>query len=112
MQRLLQACDHAARRHTGQTRHGTARDPYANHLIEVAARVARRPEAPGDLVLGALLHEVIDDTDGTAANIAALSGAEVAALVAEVTDDKTLPKAECKAWQVLDVAGKSVNATA
>lgn len=110
MQRLLQACDYAARRHTGQTRDGAAREPYVNHVIEVAARVARSPDASEVLVIGALLHDVIEDTDGTADDISALFGPAVAALVVEVTDDKTLPKAERKARQVRDVAGKSANA--
>jgi (p)ppGpp synthase/HD superfamily hydrolase len=72
--------------------------------------VARSPDASEVLVIGALLHDVIEDTDGTADDITALFGAEVAALVVEVTDDKSLPKAERKARQVRDVAGKSASA--
>lgn len=110
MQYLMQACDYAARRHAGQTRAGAAREPYVNHVIEVAARVARSPHADETLVIGALLHDVIEDTDGTAEDIAALFGPAVAALVLEVTDDKSLPKAERKALQERDVAGKSPQA--
>lgn len=110
MLKLMQACDYAARRHAGQTRDGAAREPYVNHVIEVAARVAASPAADEVLVIGALLHDVIEDTDGTAEEIAALFGAEVAALVLEVTDDKSLPKAERKARQEATVASKSAQA--
>ena len=107
---LMQACDYAARRHAGQSRDGAAREPYVNHVIEVAARVARSPAADEVLVIGALLHDVIEDTEGTAEEIGALFGPAVAALVLEVTDDKTLPKAERKLRQERDVAGKSGHA--
>jgi len=110
MQRLMNACDYAARCHSGQTRGGAAREPYVNHVIEVAARVARSPDASEVLVIGALLHDVIEDTDGTAADIAARFGADVASLVLEVTDDTTLPRDERKARQVRDVAGKTADA--
>jgi len=107
---LPAAYDYAARCHCGQTRDGAAREPYVNHVIEVAARVARSPDADESLILGAILHDVVEDTDGTSAEIASLFGDKVAALVAEVTDDKTLPKAERKRLQVATVAGKSASA--
>lgn len=110
MQALMQACDYAARRHVGQTRDGAAREPYVNHVIGVAARVGRSPAADETLVIGALLHDAIEDTDGTPEEIAALFGPAVAALVLEVTDDKTLPKAERKLRQERDVAAKSAHA--
>lgn len=110
MQRLTLAYDYAARRHSGQTRDGAAREPYVNHVIEVAARIARSPQATEDLVIGALLHDIVEDTAGTADEIADLFGPAVAALVLEVTDDKTLPKAERKLAQERSVAGKSVQA--
>jgi len=105
--RLLAACDYAARQHAHQRRKGAASEPYVNHVIEVAARVARSPAADADTVIAALLHDVIEDTDGTADDIASRFGAPVAAIVLEVTDDKTLPKAERKARQVETVASKS-----
>jgi (p)ppGpp synthase/HD superfamily hydrolase len=108
--RLPEAYDYAARLHSGQTRKGAAREPYVNHVIDVAARVARSPEADETLVLGALLHDIVEDTTGTAAEIAARFGADVAALVLEVTDDKALPKAERKRLQEATVAGKTAGA--
>jgi (p)ppGpp synthase/HD superfamily hydrolase len=105
--RLTEAYDCAARLHSGQTRKGAAAEPYVNHVIDVAARVARSPVANETLILGALLHDIVEDTTGTADDIAARFGPDVAALVLEVTDDKSLPKQERKRLQEATVAGKS-----
>lgn len=58
-------------------------------------------------MIGALLHDTIEDTATTRAELEAEFGPEVAALVAEVTDDKSLEKAERKRLQVETAAGKS-----
>ncbi len=108
--RLPEAYDYAARMHSGQTRKGAAQEPYVNHVIDVAARVARSPAADETLILGALLHDIVEDTAGTAAEIATRFGPDVAALVLEVTDDKSLPKAERKRRQEATAALKSDHA--
>jgi (p)ppGpp synthase/HD superfamily hydrolase len=110
MHRVIEACAYAARKHQHQRRKGVAGEPYVNHLIDVAARVSRSAAADDDLLIAALLHDVIEDTDGTAEEISALFGPEVARVVLEVTDDKSLPKAERKARQEAEVAHKSVSA--
>lgn len=110
MIRLLDACDYAARQHAGQRRKGAAAEPYVNHVIEVAARVARSPHADETLIIGALLHDVVEDTGATAADVAERFGVDVAALVMEVTDDKSLPKPRRKQVQEETVAGKSAHA--
>lgn len=98
---LARAFHFAALRHAHQRRKGDAAEPYLNHLAEVADLVA---EATGgrdpSLVAAALLHDVVEDTDTTLAEVAAMFGEDVAGLVAEATDDKTLPKAERKRLQV------------
>jgi (p)ppGpp synthase/HD superfamily hydrolase len=108
--KLPEAYDFAARLHVGQRRKGAAAEPYVNHLTDVAARVARSPAADETLILAAILHDVIEDTAGTTADIADRFGPEVAALVLEVTDDKALPKAERKRLQVAMVGTKSEGA--
>jgi len=108
---IARAMDFAARKHAGQRRKGKAAEPYVNHLAEVARLVA---EATGGndpvAVLGALLHDTVEDTATTGAELEQEFGAEVAALVAEVTDDKTLPKAERKQMQVDKAPHKSARA--
>ena len=98
---LARAFDFAARRHVQQRRKGEAAEPYVNHLAEVTALLA---EATGGndpvLLIGALLHDTIEDQDVTAAEIETAFGPDVAALVVEVTDDKSLPKVERKRLQI------------
>jgi guanosine-3',5'-bis(diphosphate) 3'-pyrophosphohydrolase len=46
--------------------------------------------------VAAVLHDTVEHTGTTTAEVEALFGTEVGALVAEATDDKNLPKAERK----------------
>ena len=52
------------------------------------------------ILLAAVLHDTVEDTQTTFAELAEHFGDVVAALVREVTDDKTLPKQERKRLQV------------
>ena len=105
---LAQAADYAARQHIAQRRKGERAEPYVNHLIEVAALLAEAT-AGEDVVLlmGGLLHDTLEDTDSTYEDLEQRFGPEVAALVAEVTDDKSLPKEERKRLQIAKTPGKS-----
>jgi len=91
---IMRAADFAARKHTGQKRKGREAEPYLNHLIEVATLVAEATDGRPDAVIAALLHDAIEDQDVTHSEIADLFGPTVASLVAEVTDDKSLPYSE------------------
>jgi (p)ppGpp synthase/HD superfamily hydrolase len=106
--RLARATDYAARQHIAQRRKGERAEPYINHLIEVAALLAEATDG-GDVVLlmGGLLHDTLEDTDATYEDLVQRFGPDVAALVAEVTDDKSLPKEERKRLQIEKTAGKS-----
>jgi (p)ppGpp synthase/HD superfamily hydrolase len=107
--RLMRAAVFAARAHAGQTRKGAAGEPYVNHVLEVAALLAEHG-APEAAILAALLHDTVEDTAVTQAELEAAFGPEVASIVAEVTDDKTLPKETRKAHQVRHAPGKSAAA--
>lgn len=108
---VARALDFAARKHAGQRRKGKAAEPYVNHLAEVARLVAEGTEGKdATAVVAALLHDTIEDTGTTREELEREFGAEVAALVAEVTDDKALPKAERKRLQVANAPGKSARA--
>jgi (p)ppGpp synthase/HD superfamily hydrolase len=108
---VLKAAERAAHWHSAQRRKGAAQEPYINHLLEVARLVA---EATGgrdpDLVAAALLHDAIEDQEVGRATIAQEFGEDVAALVMEVTDDKSLPKAQRKRLQIEHAAAKSPRA--
>ena len=98
---LTRALDFAARKHAGQTRKGAAAEPYVNHLAKVAELLARASDgADPVVVLGGLLHDILEDTETTHAELEEAFGDEVAALVAEVSDDMSLPKSERKRRQI------------
>lgn len=74
-------------------------DPYFSHPLEVAG-ILTDLKLDDAAIVTALLHDTIEDTDTTRDEVARAFGERVAAIVAEVTDDKTLAKAERKEAQV------------
>lgn len=107
----MRAAHFSAVRHTAQRRKGELAEPYINHPLEVAELVAGAGMAV-EVVMAALLHDTVEDTGTTAAELEALFGGTVVALVMEVTDDRTLPKAERKRRQVENAGRKSAGAQA
>ncbi len=105
---FARALDFAAKKHIHQRRKGELEEPYINHLADVARLLAAATEG-GDvvLVLAGLLHDTIEDTKTTFVELEAEFGHEVAELVAEVSDDKTLDKAERKRLQIKKAPAKS-----
>ena len=96
----------ARKSHAGQTRKGAAQEPYMSHVEEVADFVARHG---GDdvAVAAAWLHDTVEDCAVALGELARLFGAEVAGVVDELTDDKSLPKARRKELQVINAPKKS-----
>src|SRR3954464_3475305 len=105
---VLRAADAAARWHVHQRRKGSAQEPYINHLLEVASLVAEATHGKDpDVVVAALLHDAIEDQEVPSELIAREFGAKIAAIVGEVTDDKTIEKGERKRRQVESANKKS-----
>ena len=110
-QAVMKAAHFAAKKHAGQRRKGAAAEPYINHLLEVAELVSSALAEPDtNLVIAALLHDTVEDTGVTKEVLVETFGSDVADLVMEVTDDKSLPKAERKRLQILTTPKKSVRA--
>jgi guanosine-3',5'-bis(diphosphate) 3'-pyrophosphohydrolase len=111
VQRVLAAAQFAATKHSRQKRKGIDGEPYINHLIEVAGLIAGSTNVPDtDLIIAGLLHDTVEDVGVTLAELEQEFGHDVASLVAEVTDDKSLPKETRKALQVQNAPKKSVRA--
>jgi (p)ppGpp synthase/HD superfamily hydrolase len=108
---VMKAADFAARKHTIQKRKGEAAEPYVNHLIEVASLAADASGGRCELVVAALLHDVVEDQGVKIEEVAALFGSTVASIVAEVTDDKKLLKQVRKDKQVSEAPHKSHDAS-
>ena len=98
---LLRAASFAAKKHTNQKRKGDDAAPYINHPLEVANLLANKGNIDDyDVLIAAILHDTVEDTATTKEEISELFGEKVCGFVLEVTDDKSLPKAERKQKQI------------
>jgi guanosine-3',5'-bis(diphosphate) 3'-pyrophosphohydrolase len=98
---LLRAALFAAGRHRRQRRKDVDASPYINHPLALAAVLADEGGVSDTATLcAALLHDTVEDTETTLDELGQAFGPVVAGVVAEVTDDKALPKAERKRLQV------------
>lgn len=99
--RLIKAADFAAFKHRGQRRKDAEASPYINHPLALA-RVLRIEAgiADVDVLVSAILHDTVEDTETSVEELEREFGKVVAGIVAEVTDDKRLPKPERKRLQV------------
>jgi|SRR5215213_2529536 len=99
--KFIEAAGFAAKKHRNQKRKGADGEPYINHPLEVANLLANVGKVEDcEVLIAALLHDTIEDTGTTEEEITGLFGAKVCGMVREVTDDKSLPKAERKQMQV------------
>jgi GTP diphosphokinase / guanosine-3',5'-bis(diphosphate) 3'-diphosphatase len=104
---LLAAAHFAADRHRDQRRKDIAASPYINHPIAVAEVMACNGVTDIVALQAALLHDTIEDTETTVVEIEDGFGADVLSVVLEVTDDKSLEKAERKRRQIERAPGMS-----
>ena len=108
---ILKAFRFAAEKHNDQRRKDAKASPYINHLIGVTETLWTVGEVRDiNLLVAAILHDTIEDTNTTAEEINAEFGEDVLALVLEVTDDKSLPKETRKQLQVEHAPHKSERA--
>ncbi len=97
---ILKAVNFSAQKHRTQRRKDNV-SPYINHPIAVAETLARVGHVRDvDTIVAAILHDTIEDTETSPEEIELEFGEKVRSLVMEVTDDKTLVKAERKRLQV------------
>ena len=98
---LLRAVAFAAHKHRDQRRKDVGASPYINHPIALATVLADEGGISDTTILcAAVLHDTLEDTDTSEAELVATFGPAITAIVMEVTDDKTLEKAERKRLQV------------
>lgn len=108
---LLRAVAFAAEKHKNQRRKDAEATPYVNHPIALA-NVLKQEGGVDDVAVlsAAILHDTIEDTETTADELRALFGEEITKIVEEVTDNKSLPKAERKRLQIEHAAHASPKA--
>ncbi|MGH8119259.1 MAG: HD domain-containing protein [Gammaproteobacteria bacterium] len=98
----------ASDKHRGQTRKDADSTPYINHPAAVAHLLTDYAGIEDvNVIVAALLHDTLEDTDATVEEIEQEFGREVRDIVIEVTDDKSLPSAKRKQLQIEHAAGLS-----
>jgi GTP diphosphokinase / guanosine-3',5'-bis(diphosphate) 3'-diphosphatase len=109
--KLLEAIRFAAEKHRNQRRKDGDRSPYINHPIEVVQLLWEIGNVRDvNVLLAAILHDTIEDTDTRPAELRNRFGEEVLFFVLEVSDDKYLPKQERKRLQIETAPNKSYGA--
>lgn len=99
--KVVIASDFAAKKHTRQTRKGANAEPYINHPLEVAKLLVEVGAIQdSEIIAAAILHDTVEDTDTSEQELTGIFGEKVCRYVLEVTDDKSLPKAERKLKQI------------
>jgi guanosine-3',5'-bis(diphosphate) 3'-pyrophosphohydrolase len=101
VQLVLKAAQFAARKHKDQRRKDAAGSPYINHPLALA-NILREEGKVEDVavIAAALLHDTIEDTETDYDELRGQFGAEIAEIVAEVTDTKWLKKTSRKHLQI------------
>jgi len=108
---LLKALAFAAHKHRDQRRKDHEASPYINHPIALAdVLVNEGGVSDVEVLCAALLHDTVEDTATTPEELVDAFGSRVARIVAEVTDDKALNKADRKRLQVENAAHLSPEA--
>ncbi len=98
---IVRALEFAAHKHRDQRRKDAQASPYINHPIALANVLVSEGGVDDPVVLSAaLLHDTVEDTQTTTAELRAAFGDKIAGIVEEVTDDKNLVKAERKRLQI------------
>ena len=111
LSKLLQAASFSAKKHSFQKRKGADGEPYINHPLEVANLLVNVGKVEDyDILIAAILHDTVEDTDTTAEQLTEMFGENVSSMVLEVTDDKSLPKKERKQRQIEHAPHLSIGA--
>lgn len=98
---LIRALEFASRKHSTQRRKDAEASPYINHPIALVSILAVEAGIHDPEVLcAALLHDTIEDINTTRRELIEQFGSAIADIVAEVTDDKKLPKHVRKQLQI------------
>jgi (p)ppGpp synthase/HD superfamily hydrolase len=100
LQRLAKAYLFAAQKHRKQRRKDSEGTPYINHPIDVANILAEAGVTDTDTLIAGILHDTVEDTGTSAREIAYTFGENVAKVVLECSDDKSLSKIERKKLQI------------
>jgi GTP diphosphokinase / guanosine-3',5'-bis(diphosphate) 3'-diphosphatase len=90
---LVRAVEFAARKHRLQRRKDVDASPYINHPVALMSVLCVEADVCDvEVLCAAALHDTIEDTETTQDELKREFGKKIAGIVAELTDDKSLPK--------------------
>lgn len=105
---IVKATDFASHKHHFQRRKDPEGTPYIEHPVAVAHILTHLGKVSDPLVImAALLHDTVEDTDTTLDEIEREFGPQVKSIVVELTDNKLMTRDERKRWQILHAAESS-----
>ncbi|CAH6420031.1 5-bis(diphosphate) 3-pyrophosphohydrolase MESH1 [uncultured virus] len=108
---LLRTAIFAASKHRNQRRKNKEKNPYIIHPLRVAHYISSVGKVNDLAILqAALLHDTVEDVEVTYEELVREFGEEVANIVKEVTDDKSLTKVRRKQLQIEKAPHKSYGA--
>jgi len=108
---LLDALHFASAKHRDQRRQDSCGSPFVTHTIETAWLLARVGGVRDrTMLLSAVLHDILEDTTATPADLERLFGVAVRRLVEELTDERGLSTGDRRRRQVARVARASCEA--
>src|SRR3954470_22705876 len=90
MDLVRRAAAFAAEKHPLLKRKAVEASPYINHPIQVAYILVQADIEDPIVLASALLHDTIEDTETTHDELEIVFGHEIANIVVECSDDKTL----------------------
>ena len=98
---LIKALAFASAKHRDQRRKDVCASPYINHPISLASILCNEAHVTDiEVICGALLHDTVEDTKTTPEELESEFGAAIKNIVMDVTDDKSLEKADRKQAQI------------
>lgn len=102
---ILNALEFAAERHQSQTRQNKSHTPYVSHPLGVANNLITVGEVKDPhVIIAALLHDTVENTQTTLEEIAYQFGKEVSSYVQELTDETNLTREERKRVEVIQAS--------
>ena len=97
---IIKALAYAAEKHKHQRQDDEAAQPYINHPIALVSLLSEVGITDCKVVCAALLHDTLEDTNATYAELRTHFGLKISDIVLELSDDKSLAEAERRRWQV------------
>lgn len=105
---IFRALAFAAHKHRDQRRKDVSASPYINHPIALANVLSNEGGiTDNDVLCAALLHDTVEDTETTQAELTEAFGEAIVKIVMEVTNDTSLTSDEQKLMQIEHMATAS-----